>query len=75
MTEAEFVEHVMARLPELTDPLEIGMFREDAAHRFRRGFTLEDCVRIMRLTEHVNPEIPEASALRRMADIEKKYPR
>lgn len=69
----QYVNAVMARLPELTDPREVEMFRSDAESRFLRGYTLEDCVRFMRLTEHVNPEIPEAVALRKMAEIEKRY--
>lgn len=75
----EFADRVMVRLNQLTPEghtighEEAGMLRGDAARLARLGYTEDDAVSLLKNTEEVNPEIPEAEALRRMAKITSKY--
>lgn len=75
MNREQYVAAVIARLPELETDEERGMFADDAGRKFDEGWALEDTVRYLRWTEHVNPGIPEARALARMAEIASKYDR
>jgi hypothetical protein len=74
MTEDEFVEAVMRRIPECPED-SVDAFRATTRDHFRRGFSFEDVVRLHRLTEEINPDLSEEVGLRRMKVILDKYPR
>lgn len=64
-----FAASVLARLPEVTDPRDLGLIREHAARLGEEGWTCEEAVSLLRNMEEVNPDLSEDVALRRMATI------
>ena len=74
MSETEYVQWVKSRLPIITDPVDIECVDSCIRTCFAQGFTKEDARAFTRLTEHVNPDLSEANALRRMKLITDKYP-
>lgn len=70
-----FVDLAMARLPEIPDARDVAAARACAADCFHKGFSLYDAVRYLNSLEHVNPDMPEDLALRRMAEIDARYPK
>lgn len=72
MTETEYVEAALKRLPPI-DPNEMEYVDNCIRDCFRRKFTLEDAIAFTKLTEHVNPNLSENVALKRMRRITDKY--
>ena len=69
LTEAQFVSHVWSRLETPPDPMDRECVSRLIKQHYRAGWPLSDTVCVMRLTEHIDPDLPEEVALRRM----KKY--
>jgi hypothetical protein len=77
MSEQEFLDAVLRRLRAVLgdDRADRDSLRVSVRRMYRAGFDLHDAVDYVMLTEEVSPELDEAAALRRMANIGAKYPR
>lgn len=76
ITESEFIDNVMTHLLSINPDLgthEKGLLSTDAGRMFRAGWDVQDAKNCLRQTEEVSPDIPEATALRRMHEIHAKY--
>jgi len=71
-----FVQWVMDRLvyhPPAPEDGDVQIIGEMVSQQFRMGYTKEDALAEMNLTEHVNPSLSERYACDEMAKISGKY--
>jgi hypothetical protein len=64
-----FVQKVMARLPEVENSQDRELIIRDATQLGEEGWTCDEVVSLFHCMEEVNPDIPEAIALRCIAAI------
>lgn len=84
MTEEEFTQAILERLPQIVDLDWDYMFppgrastplRNSVVRLYEDGFTIQDAVKFMRCFEDINPELDEDIALRKMNSLKEKYHR
>lgn len=69
-----FEKAVLAALPPYRDDIDALAIPEQIYNCFCfYGFSLEDTIAYLKLTEHVNPDLDEDFALKEMAKIHLKY--
>lgn len=71
----DFIDAVLKRLPEIPEKFDLQCTIDSIRKCYKDGFSLDDAVRFNRCLEHVNPELSEETALRRMHEISMKYRR
>jgi hypothetical protein len=75
MTQQQFLHDVFKQIGGLVEAEYLSTILHHAEELYEDGYTVNDACRTLRCREEVSPDMDEDVALKRMAEIGKKYPR
>ena len=73
MTLEEYTEAVLAKLPAIPEAFDLEATKRQIVECYGDGFPIIGAVSYCKCLEHVNPELSEDLALRRMKELGAKY--
>ena len=73
MTVEEYTDAVLAKLPKIVDDYDLSLVKLCIANCHGEGWPVTGTVSYCKCLEHVNPDLSEDYAVRRMSELRKQY--